>query len=381
LGAEKKIELVIVLLARLGFTVHLVDSSHAELGWSAPVGGEHRLVEGRRVGYWRPFSLPSRKLGKLANVYLSFGLFARVAALRPELVWLYNSYAFEARLGLHLQRRVGSRLVLELEDLPRARGRGLNPKPLLDQAYFATLLRRADVVTFVNSALRERLSRRVRGAALSFPSIVKRGLGEKGREPPFAGSSPRLGYFGGLEPDKGVAVLLELLPMLPDPWRITVTGVGTLEAAFREAAAQFPAKLEFHGRVAHERVTELMRECDAIVNPHTSIAQMRDGVFPFKVCESIASGALTISTALPPIDVDLSRAVLFYDGSVAGLAGALSRAREWYETRRDDLRLVRDAVRERYGEDAVLREIAAALGTMSISDAARARSPTEASRL
>jgi len=171
----------------------------------------------------------------------------------------------------------------------------------------------------------------------------------------------RLGYFGALEPEKGVAVLLNLLPSLPSPWRLTVTGAGTLEEALRTSATEFPDRIEFHGRVSHRRVTELMHDCDAIVNPHASIADMRDGVFPFKVCEAIGSGGLVISTPLPAIDIDLSRAVLFYDGSVRALATALGEAKHRYDVLGAEIVAAREAVWERYGEEAVLRSLGAAI--------------------
>lgn len=368
LGAAKKIELVAGLLRRLGFEVHLVDSSHAELGFVPPVYGVRQRLDNQDITLWRPFCLPSRKLGKLLNVFFSGLLFRQIAAVNPALVWLYNSYSFEARLGLYLRRHTTCKLVLELEDLPRARNRGLNPKPLLDEMYFRRLLRYADLVTFVNGALQNRFANRIRGASLLFPSIIQDTLTAQSFRPRFTDSIFRLGYFGGLESDKGGNVLLESLSRLPEPWRLVVTGAGTLEGSFRAAQSRFPTKLEFHGRVSHQRVAELMQECDAIVNPHSSIAHMQDGVFPFKVCEALASGALLISTPLPPIDIDLSRAVLFFDGSPTGLANALAQAPRWYQDRNADIITARDAVSERYGEKYVFAVLNAAIASLLDAD-------------
>jgi glycosyltransferase involved in cell wall biosynthesis len=376
LGAAKKIELVTRLLGRLGFVVHLVDSSHPRLEFSPPLFGvPHRLGD-QEIVLWRPACLPSRKLGKLLNVYCSSALFDRLTAVDPAFVWLYNSYAFEGQLGLHLRRRTDCPLVLELEDLPRARNRGLNPKPFLDELAFRALLRHADLVTFVNEGLRRRFTSRIAGRGLLFPAILANDLTAPAPPARFVGKVRRLGYFGGLERDKGVGVLLELLPLLPASWQVVVTGAGSLESEFQAAARNFSDRLVFHGRVSHSRVAELAFQCDAIVNPHASIANMRDGVFPFKVCEAIASGAVVISTALPPIDIDLSAAVQFYDGSAAGLVAELSRAPRRYEANREELRRVRSAVCERYGEDALLQEFGAAIAELLSPDVGQRRQTT-----
>ncbi len=366
LGAARKIELVAGVLSRLEFDVHLVDSSHATSAWRRPVLGEPRRLPDCDVTYWRPACVPSRKLGKLRNVVVPGQILGRLAALEPAFVWLYNSYAFEARVGLALQRATGCGLVLELEDLPHARSRGVNPKPWLDAWYFERVLPRADLVTFVNAALEARFAPRMQGRALLFPSLLGRELVAANATTRFGRARHQLGYFGGLEPEKGAGVLLDLLPRLSESWHVVVTGAGSLEPAFRRAAAEYPHALAFHGRVGHGRVAELMFDSDAIVNPHTSIAAMQDGVFPFKVCEALASGALVISTPLPPIDIELAEAAMPFDGSAAGLAQALAGAPHRYAENRSAIEAVRQAVVARYSEESMLRSLGDSLDSAVI---------------
>jgi glycosyltransferase involved in cell wall biosynthesis len=370
LGAAKKIELVAGLLARLGFDVHLVDSSHTVEAWRRPVLGQRREFSSTRVTYWRPACTPWRKLGKTLNVLAPGALPTRLAELRPKVVWLYNAYAFESRLGLHLKRVTGCELVLELEDLPRARGRGLNPKPLLDAWYFERLLPRADLVTFVNAALATRFAPRLHGRAMLFPSLLGSELTATSTPVRFQHERRQLGYFGSLEREKGAGVVLELVSRLPDAWHVVVTGAGSLEQEFVRTAAAHPRRLTFHGRVERQRLAELMLESDAIVNPHASISAMDDGVFPFKVCEALASGALVISTPLPPIDVDIAAAVVPFDGSAAGLALALSAAPRLYAGNQPSIDAVRRAVAGRYSEDGVLCTLRGLLAGASGSHAA-----------
>lgn len=364
LGAAKKIQLITSLLHRLGFTVHHVDSSHPHERFTAPVMAQSTDIEQTPVTLWRPFCVPSRKVGKLLNIYGSRSLFRHIANLKPDLIWVYNSYAFEARLGLYLQRVTGARLIFELEDLPLSRGRGLNPKPFLDQHYFQPLLKHADLVTFVNAVLLQRHRKDVK-AGLLFPSILQQALVEQ--EPPvrFQHQQHRVGYFGGLDVDKGVGTLLELPPLLSQGWKLVVTGVGPLTSDLNELARRFPQQVEFHGAVSHARVLELMSGCDAILNPHSSITGMHDGVFPFKVCEALACGALLISTPLPSIDIDLDGCVLFFDGTAQGLANALEQAPSHHTRCQSSIAAVRDQVRAQYGEAQVLAQLQQAINALT----------------
>jgi glycosyltransferase involved in cell wall biosynthesis len=364
LGASKKIQLIAKLLDRLGFDIHYVDSAHPYERFVSPIMGQPAEIEGTAVTLWRPFCLPSRKAGKLLNIFGSGGLFRRLAGLQPDLVWVYNSYAFEARLGLFLQKATGARLVFELEDLPLSRGRGLNPKPFLDQHYFAPLLAKADLVTFVNDVLLNRHRAEVQQGLL-FPSILQQALVDHPLPERFARLPRRVGYFGGLEVDKGVDVLLQLPPLMPPDWTLVITGVGTLTPDLQALGKRYPGQVEFHGAVSHERVRELMMGCDAILNPHASIAGMHDGVFPFKVCEALATGALLISTPLPSIGLDLDSCVLYFDGSAPGLAQALTQATAHHAQRQDAIRHVRDQVCAQYGENQVLAQLKGAIDALA----------------
>ena len=353
LGAAKKIELVAGLLHQLGFDIHYLDSAHPPGQFRRPVKGRGAMLGATPVTLWRPFCVPSRKLGKMLNIFHSQGLFRAMCQLKPQLVWVYNPYAFEARIGLFLQRTTGSKLVLELEDLPTARGRGLNPKPWLDQHYFKPLQAKADLVTFVNAVLLRRFAPVVKQSLL-FPSILQSALVDQQPRLRFTTAERQLGYFGGLEPDKGVGTLMDLLPILPVGWKLVVTGVGSMTGQLKQAQSCHPDKLVFHGAVSHERVLALMQACDAIVNPHAPISHMNDGVFPFKVCEALASGALLISTALPSIDIDLSQAVLYFDGSAQALSRALLAAQDHHRRYLQDIALTREQVCSQYSEKTVL---------------------------
>lgn len=356
LGADKKIALVIGLLHRLGHSVHLVDSSHSTLAFESALLAQPDFVGDVPVILYRPACLPNRKLGKLANVFSAAVMAKKLVALRPKFVWIYNSYAYEARLALALKRMCATKIVLELEDMPLARYRGLNIKPWLDHYFLDPLLSAASLITCVNAVIKNKVPDGERRAIL-FPSLVQHSFWETPDNTRFRSTDKRVGYFGGLEAEKGAHLLLELLPMLPTDWKMVVTGVGSLTDAFVSAQQKYAGRIEYHGRVSNEAVTRLMSSCDAIVNPHSSSSQFLEGVFPFKVCEAIASGALLVTTPLPSIDFDLSRSVLVFDGTAHGLASSLGQAENFYSENASSVAESREYVRQQYSEEAVFEKL------------------------
>jgi len=277
--------------------------------------------------------------------------------LKPSLIWIYNAYAFEGRLALKLAARCQVPIILELEDLPLARNRRLNPKPYLDEYYFRRLLKKVSLITYVNHVLMKRYEH-VDTRKLLLPSVLRNEFLFRDGMRKFGGSRFTLGYFGGLEIDKGADVLLKALPMIPPTWQVVVTGRGKLKEEFEAAAIAFPDRLVFLGVVARDRMMVEMRRCDAIVNPHRPISAMGDGVFPFKVCESIAAGALLISTPLPEIDVDTSRGILFFSGTSESLVEALMESQKFYSMHGTEVEHLRAIVCERFGRATVERNIA-----------------------
>ena len=360
LGAARKIELIIGLLSSLGFRVHLVDSSHSSERWTRAIFGDECQVGETKVSLWRPVLLRKRAIGKLVHVAFAARFARKLSRTKPTVVWLYNSYAFEARVGLSLKAATGAKLVLELEDLPMARRRSLNVKPWLDQAYFNPLLHAADLVTFVNASIMERFGGSKRNTLL-LPSILKQALVDRPMPRRFQSSAVRIGYFGGLEADKGADLLLKFAWAMPSGWKLVVTGAGSLSPAFASAAANGAGALEFHGRVGDDTLVDLMFGCDVIVNPHSSIAGMDDGVFPFKVCEALASGALLVSTPLPKIDIPVVAAAIWFDGTLPDLVEKLSSARAFYAANYSQIVDACEMVRARYSEASISAAISSHL--------------------
>jgi glycosyltransferase involved in cell wall biosynthesis len=355
LGAAKKIELVVQILHQLGFQVHLLDSSHPveELGAAVEKPSHVGSVP---VTLYRPVSLPIRKFGKFLHVLVAKHFASRFQQLDLSLVWVYNCYGFEARVALAVKEFCNAKLVLELEDLPLARAHLLSVKPRVDNHYLKRLLAAADLVTCVNSFMRDKV---VRGSTQTvlFPSLLRSSLASAQPMQRFTGRVVRVGYFGGLETEKGAGTLLQLAAELPDQFQLVITGSGALTPDFEIAAQAHPEQIFFHGRVSNDEVERLMFGCDIIVNPHATTVQFQEGVFPFKVFEAIASGALLVSTKLPPVDLNLSSSVIYFDGSAGGLLKALREAPDFYRSHHTDVLNARKAVCDEFGETAILEKV------------------------
>jgi glycosyltransferase involved in cell wall biosynthesis len=330
LGAANKIRAVIRILARGGRRMILLNSAHNDerLARSRTESFE---VAGRVVESIIPFTLPVRPVGKLGNLLASRSYAGRLAQENPALVWVYNGYAFDSAVGLRLARAAGCPLVLELEDWPTARFRGANPKPYIDLAYFKKVLGRAALVTCVNDATQRRVAAAGARSMLLPGTLAPELMPNELAARPFTGGSFTLGYFGGLNEEKGADLLLQLLPQLPSGWNLVVCGAGELRDRFL-AAGRKNRRLRFYESLSADSLYPLVRACDAIVNPHRPIKEMADGVFPFKVFEALAARKLLISTELPECGIDLAAVVLF-DGSTDGLVSALRGAENAYVRR------------------------------------------------
>ncbi|RMD65294.1 glycosyltransferase, partial [Candidatus Parcubacteria bacterium] len=278
----------------------LVNSAHNEekklpAAWSA------LQIGSRTISEYLPPRWHRRPAGKILNL---LGVKSDVDAVlaripRPDVIWIYNAYAYEALFLRELLRRGTEgekpRIVLEIEDWPLARLRKGHPKPWLDWAGLRYVLKRADAVFCVNEALASKVRReRPEVSVHVLPGLVDDAILKLHREsPPFQGDGPlRIGYFGGLSEEKGAGLLLEAIAASSDrEWEWIVSGGGPMGAEFVENAKRYP-RLRFYGMVSDEELVRLMGICDVIINPHRPISEMGDGVFPFKVVESVATGRL-----------------------------------------------------------------------------------------
>lgn len=353
LGAARKIRGVLAALQGCFDQVVVVNSAHNDEE-RLPAAWDNLKTEQGGIAAYLPPRWPSRPIGKMLNLV---GVRRDVEAVlgrfpKPGLVWIYNSYAYEALFLWEILKRWPQdqrpRVILEVEDWPLARLRKGHPKPWLDWMGMKFALKQADAVMCVNDALAQKI-RMMAGRQQEvrvLPGLVdEKVLKLHTTHPPFrVNGKLQIGYFGGLSEEKGVGMVLEAIrASREEDWEWIVSGSGPLAEKFRECAATCP-KLKFHGTVEDDRLVRLMGKCDVILNPHQDISQMGEGVFPFKVIESVATGRLVISTKLPPSGLfTLDEALEIFDGSVEGLVEALSNSREIFKGK---IQAIRAAVQE-----------------------------------
>ena len=333
LGAARKIEMVVGLLSRCDPFIVMINTAHNS-NVKAPLTVAATQVGGVDVVEVTLPTSTNRRTGKLWNLFDVQAAIECVLNLgEPQLVWLYNGYAFESLFGRAMAKRIGCPVILELEDWHFSRGRGLNPKPYLDWAIWRSLMPHISYAFSVNSTLADRLGGISSKVGL-FPGIVSEGIKTISKKnPPFSSITKPIvvGYFGGLSSEKGADLVLALVKYLPNDFKLVVTGAGPLETDFIEAAEENSARIQFHGRVNEDRLLGLISQCDVILNPHSPISKMADGVFPFKVIEGIASGRLVISTPVPGRGLEtVLQGVKFIDHGFSALLDAVIASRDIY---------------------------------------------------
>lgn len=134
-------------------------------------------------------------------------------------------------------------------------------------------------------------------------------------------------YSGGLTSSKGVDVLLAAWEKAKrQEWSLHITGTGPL-ADRCEAAAKADVSIIFFGEVSREKYLNLLCEASICVNPNR-ITKKPGNIFPFKIVEYLASGAVVVSTRMCEFDSQMLPSMIFTDSDhcddlSAGIAKAI----------------------------------------------------------
>lgn len=352
LGGSSKIEIFVQLMSDIDPEIILVNSAHNQTQRNPLIKDEPIMVGNVAVRQITPPTFPIRKVGKLFNLFDTRAVAKYIMSQgAPALVWAYNGYAFESMLILHLRRKTPCPFVLELEDWHFSRVSFLNPKPLIDYIAWKAAVKKYDYFFAVNMHLAV-LLRRYSSKIKLLPGLVATDTLEMADvRAPF--SNPDLitiGYFGGLTREKGAHLILEAVQLLPNGFRFEVTGSGELGDQFESACKNYPHQLNFHGSVDRHTLAKVMQSCDVIVNPHSPIDEMRNGIFPFKVVEGIATGRLMVSTSVPSCGIQgLLSGVRFIGFDSRALASAVVGSRDFYRTNMSTIRASAHIAREHFG--------------------------------
>lgn len=336
-GSDRKISLTIRILLELGHEVVLLNSSCTAAtaswrrsSWTTTQVDQYTLAVYNPVKFFR-----QRRISKAIQALFAPAIGNRFLSEKEiDLVWIYNSYIFEARLALSSFKRNSIKIVFQIEDLPLARKRSLfNIKPRLDAYYFHDLCNLAAKILIVNSTIAEStIFHQNKHKVVLFPPIIDPKISNHSSSTKkFRNGSIKIGYFGELNEEKGVRQLLRVMQKLPANYELHLFGKGELEDEINIFMKR-NHKVIYHGFMKGHPLIEKLHEMDVLLNPHSDISKMQNGVFPFKILEYIATGGYVITTPLPKLDgVDLSH-VATYNYSDDALAEAIINAPQKYSS-------------------------------------------------
>jgi glycosyltransferase involved in cell wall biosynthesis len=282
-----------------------------------------------------------------------------VDAFPPDAIIAYNSHVYESLAIKSLSTIVGNiPLLLELEDMPLARKREwASLKPRLDQLCWNGLVKRASGFTAVNEAILNMLPDKPK---VLLPGVIDSDLVRcaSTRRSAFSRPVKTLGYFGSLSPDKGVQVLLDIMPQLTKSWRLLVTGSGPLTSKFIAAAAESPDRLTFLGSVPNPELYPAMCSCDCTLIPRERVSDGGNSVFPFKALEYLVAGTHVIASGIAKFKETMDWSFVdLWDGEPESLLGVLDRSEQKYRDRSEQREKAVRQVIERYTADQVAESI------------------------
>lgn len=293
LGASRKISLLVDALRRRGDKVIFLNTAN-NVDSGLGLRRERFYPPGVSVELALP-GLAPRFLGRFLHVILLPFFCAIVASrYRPAAAWIYNLGAGEL-LGGYVASCGDVVSVVEVEDMPKARRRGLAElKPWLDGVVASFVPYAFERFMFVSPAVARQCS------SYGGNSIVVQGLvGKVYIQAPVA--SFRVGYCGGLSAEKGADILFDLAREQGRKWPLSICGTG--EWAERLARVMRPELGDcFILNASDEQVAFEISRCTLLLNPHVEISSLSEGVFPFKVVDYLNSSALLLSSdvGIPP---------------------------------------------------------------------------------
>ena len=303
MGGVRKMELVISSLIQNGHSVVVLSSAMLSISRLAVRSGYCEQIEVEGGGAFQvvyPPALMLRPFGGLVSSFSAARFLRDVTSqYHIDAAIAYNTYLFESLTIKELLAQSSLPVCLEIEDLPLARKRGLlNLKPVFDQLCWHNMLKISSSFLAVNQDIYNILPEDKPKIVL--PGVIDQELIEvsEQRNSPFSGTERIVGYFGALNPGKGIEVLFDLVPKLAFPWKLVMTGSGPLAEFCESLSALYPDRFIFYGNVLKTEMIQIMCECDCVVIPKEQITGDGKGVFPFKALEYLVSGSHIISTTL-----------------------------------------------------------------------------------
>ncbi|MFZ4849539.1 MAG: glycosyltransferase [Caldilinea sp.] len=142
-----------------------------------------------------------------------------------------------------------------------------------------------------------------------------------------AGERLRIGYAGGLLPEKGLDDLLYACAALQGEWQLTLAGEGSAAAALQRLAASLAivGRVRFAGRIASTAMPAFHRGLDVLVLPSRTTAGWKEQ-FGRVLVEAMACETAVVGSDSGEIPRVIGEAgLVFAEGDRAALASHLQR--------------------------------------------------------
>jgi glycosyltransferase involved in cell wall biosynthesis len=195
----------------------------------------------------------------------------------------------------------------------------------IDRRLSTILVQRADFVIALSPALAAICS--AKQFVLTIPGIYDSNLEQRFSDIAWKKTEQKFKvlYFGGLDDDYGIELLIAALPLLHANVEIRIFGSGELSERLGMLSAVH-SQLFFGGFVDKDRLIEEMAECDLLLNPRPSSTAMAEYSSPSKLLEYAASGRPILSTVLPSLGPELLDSLFLIENeSPEGIASAINR--------------------------------------------------------
>jgi glycosyltransferase involved in cell wall biosynthesis len=259
-------------------------------------------------------------------------------------------------MGLLLRPHL--QLVVQQEDLPSARQANSGLAGWVDYITTKLLSKRANHIFAVSESVANAFSRmcNVPSSKINLiPPALDSLFIEKARirPEPFIGNQFSILYAGSFNLDKGVTDLIQAFIRLP-PGMFKLHLVGSAYIEFSSKYSHHK-DIVFTGILQEEELFEMYTMSDIVVNPHRPILNS-DHIFPFKIVETIASGALPLTTPVPGCEIfDLPKDCLFRD--VDELTTKLSQSREIWQNNRERIHCCANSCRSKFSLEVIRSQL------------------------
>jgi glycosyltransferase involved in cell wall biosynthesis len=292
-GRSQKILQTETLLASLSFSLFRINTAPDPIPYS-PI----------------PHLQLSRVIYPVLRLIISVSSILLFLSKRPfrrttPILWIYNSRLSEALIAFAILLFIPALpLYLQIEDLPRARIQNRGIRGLLDVACLHFLVRRANHIFVVSPVVGQVLQSitPITSAHLSvLPPLLSPEflLTVAQRSQPFSQRITTILYAGGYGIEKGVTDLIQaFLRLPPDLFSLQLAG-AVPDTLFSTLPSN--TRIQILGHLDNSDLYSHYANADVLVSPHR-VTQRSSSIFPFKLIEYVASGALPLTTPMPGVE-------------------------------------------------------------------------------